>query len=201
MSNDDNVSRRAVLNGLAVTLGLASIPWAELARAAHDAHAAAQTGGSASYRLLGAADAADIEALTAQIVPTDDTPGAREAGVTFFIDTVLGSLLAHWRPSFEAGLREFQQACRARHPGIASFAALSAAQQIEFLHTVDNTRFFDQARLLTLCGMLSMQSYGGNRGGAGWKMMGFEDQHVFEPPFGYYDRDYPGFTPPPGKTS
>ena len=25
--------------------------------------------------------------------------------------------------------------------------------------------------------------------------MGFEDQHVFEPPFGYYDRDYQGFVP------
>jgi hypothetical protein len=23
--------------------------------------------------------------------------------------------------------------------------------------------------------------------------MGFEDQHVFNPPFGYYDRDYAGF--------
>jgi gluconate 2-dehydrogenase subunit 3-like protein len=157
--------------------------------------------GTVPYKLLGAADAADVEALTSQIVPTDDTPGAREAGVTFFIDTVLGSILAHWRPGFEAGLAEFQRACRARHPDAASFASLSSVQQIEFLRTVENTRFFEQARLLTLCGMLSMQSYGGNRDGAGWKMLGFKDQHVFEPPFGYYDRDYPGFAPLPGKSS
>jgi gluconate 2-dehydrogenase gamma chain len=199
--NSSDISRRSVLQGLALSLGVAGIQWSELARAAHDAHAAAQSPASTTYKLLSAADAADVEALTSQIIPSDDTPGAREAGVSYFIDTVLGSILAHWRPSFEAGLREFQQACRARHPDAASFAALASAQQIEFLHTVDTTRFFDQARLLTLCGMLSSPKYGGNRDGAGWKMLGFEDQHVFESPFGYYDRDYPGFTAESGKKS
>jgi hypothetical protein len=38
-----------------------------------------------------------------------------------------------------------------------------------------------------------MPEYGGNREGLGWKLIGFEDRHIFEPPFGYYDRDYPGF--------
>jgi len=199
--NEGSSSRRSALKGIAVSLGLASIPWSELARAAHAAHAAAQAPATATFTLLSAADAADVEALTSQIIPSDDTPGAREAGVTFFIDQVLGSLLAHWRPSFEAGLREFQQACRACHPDALSFAALAPERQVEFLRTVDTTRFFEQARLLTLCGMLSMPKYGGNRDGAGWKMMGFEDQHVFEPPFGYYDRDYPGFAPVPGKRS
>jgi hypothetical protein len=33
----------------------------------------------------------------------------------------------------------------------------------------------------------------------GWKLIGFEDRHVFEPPFGYYDRDYPGFLADPVK--
>ena len=28
---------------------------------------------------------------------------------------------------------------------------------------------------------------------SGWKLIGFEDRHAFQPPFGYYDRDYPGF--------
>jgi gluconate 2-dehydrogenase gamma chain len=95
--------------------------------------------------LLSVTDAADIEALTSQIIPTDDTPGAREAGVTFFIDNVLGSILSHWRPSFESGLREFQQACRAHNPDAASFAALAPARQVEFLRTVDTTRFFEGA--------------------------------------------------------
>ena len=60
-------------------------------------------------------------------------------------------------------------------------------QQIAFLHTVDTTPFFDLARQLTLCGMFSNPPYGGNRDKLGWKLIGFEDQHMFEPPFGYYD--------------
>jgi hypothetical protein len=47
--------------------------------------------------------------------------------------------------------------------------------------------------LLTLVGMFALPKYGGNRDGVGWKLLGFQDQHIFEPPFGYYDRDYPGF--------
>jgi gluconate 2-dehydrogenase gamma chain len=158
-----------------------------MARAAHEAHAAAQAPGSITYTLLDATDAADVEALTSQILPSDDTPGAREAGVTFFIDRALGSFFAHWQPGFMSGLRQFQAAVSAVHPG-ASFASLSPDRQIEFLHTVDQTPFFDQARLLTVCGMFSNPSYGGNRENIGWKLLGFEDQHIFEPPFGYYDR-------------
>ncbi len=90
------------------------------------------------------------------------------------------------------GLAEFQAAARAAYPQSPSFAALPPARQIEFLGTVDTTPFFDQARMLTVCGLFSSPAYGGNRDSVGWKLLGFEDQHVFEPPFGYYDRDYPG---------
>ena len=69
--------------------------------------------------------------------------------------------------------------------------------QIAFLKTVERTPFFDTARALTLLGMFSSPKYGGNFGGSGWKMMGFQDQHAFTPPFGYYDRDYTGFVPYP----
>jgi len=41
--------------------------------------------------------------------------------------------------------------------------------------------------------MFTLPAYGGNRGGVGWKLIGFEDAHVFQPPFGYYDRGYPGY--------
>ena len=44
-----------------------------------------------------------------------------------------------------------------------------------------------------LLGMFTLPAYGGNRAGVGWKLIGFEDTHAFYPPFGYYDRDYPGF--------
>jgi gluconate 2-dehydrogenase gamma chain len=190
--SDSAFSRRDALRSLAALAAAGALDWAAVARAGHEAHLAALAPGPITYTLLGPADAADLEALTSQIIPSDDTPGAREAGVTFFIDRALGSFFAHWRPGFMDGLLKFQGAARATYPQDASFAAMSGARQVEFLHTVDGTPFFDQARLLTLCGMFSSPAYGGNRDGLGWKLLGFEDQHMFSPPFGYYDRDYPG---------
>jgi len=143
--------------------------------------------------VLSAADAADIEAVAAQIIPADDTPGAREAGVVHFIDRALATFLSQLAGDYRVQLAEFQTVCRERHPGAASFASLTSTQQVVFLRAVDQTPFFDTTRLLTLLGMLSMPAYGGNRDGVGWKLIGFEDRHSFQPPFGYYDRGYPGF--------
>jgi gluconate 2-dehydrogenase gamma chain len=183
-------SRRSALRQLIAAMGAVALDWPAIVKAAHEAHVAAESPPTLSYTLLAAGDAADVEALTSQIVPSDETPGAREAGVTYFIDRGLGSFFSHWRESFTRGLAEFQTACRAFDPAGSSFAKLSSDRQIEFLRTVERTPFFDQARLLTLCGMFSSPKYGGNRNGVGWKLIGFEDQHVFEPPFGYYDWDY-----------
>jgi len=190
--SDSSFSRRDALRSLSALAAAGALDWSALAHAGHEAHMAAQAPGPIRYTLLGPADVADVEALTSQIIPSDETPGAREAAVTFFIDRALGSFFAHWRPSFLQGLAQFQAAARVAYPQSASFAALPDGRQIEFLHTVDGTPFFDQARLLTVCGMFSSPAYGGNRDGLGWKLLGFEDQHLFEPPFGYYDRDYPG---------
>ncbi len=197
----DEVSRRSLLQAIAATLGVAAVPlsWAEIANAAHDAHAAAQSPAVTGFTFFSAADGADVEAITAQIVPSDGTPGAREAGAIYFIDRALGSFFARMAPQFRAQLAEFQSACRGRFGDAHSFAALPSNDQIKFLKTVENTPFFDRVRLLTLLGMFTNPSYGGNRDGVGWKLIGFEDQHVFQPPFGYYDRDYPGFAVEPVK--
>ena len=79
----DDISRRALLQAIAATLGAAALPlgWAEIVLAAHQAHAAAHSAGESTRSFLSASEAADVEAVAAQIIPTDDTPGAREAGV------------------------------------------------------------------------------------------------------------------------
>jgi hypothetical protein len=51
--------------------------------------------------------------------------------------------------------------------------------------------------VLTVAGLLALPSYGGNENRSGWKLVGFVDQHVWSPPFGHYDKDYPGFEPYP----
>ena len=190
-----NLSRRSLLQAIAATIATAATPfgWAEIAHAMDVAHAAAQTGGDAKISFLSAAEAADIDAVAAQIIPTDDSPGAREAGVVYFIDRALATFLSQLAGDYRAQLTAFQAAVQQRHPSAASFASLTSEQQVEYLRAVDQTPFFNTTRLLTLLGMFSLPAYGGNRDGVGWKLLGFEDRHVFHPPFGYYDRDYPGF--------
>jgi hypothetical protein len=184
-----NLSRRSLLQAIAAIIAGSATPLgrAEVAHAmdaVHAAHAAAP-GADPKLTFFNAADAADVEAVTAQIIPSDDSPGAREAGVVYFIDRALTSIYAQ--------LAAFQSAFRASRPDAVSFASLTSAQQIEYLKQVDETPFFNTTRLLTLLGMFSLPAYRGNRDGVGWKLIGFEDAHVFQPPFGYYDRDYPGF--------
>ena len=187
----DDLSRRSLLRAIAAAIGAATLPldWAPLAPIAH----AAEQAGEPKLSFLSAADAADIEAVAAQIIPTDDTPGAREAGVVYFIDRALATFLSQLATDYRAQLAEFQAGFRERHPRGGSFADLAPVQQIDYLQGVDHTPFFDTTRLLTLLGMFSLAAYGGNRNGVGWKLIGFEDRHVFQPPFGYYDRGYPGF--------
>ena len=195
----DDISRRSLLHAIAATLGAAALPlsWAEIVSAAHQSRTAAQSPGASTRALLSAAEAADIDAVTALIIPTDDKPGAREAGVVYFIDRALATFLSQIASDYRTHLAVFQAACRGRHPAATSFASLTSEQQGEFLKTVEGTPFFDTTRLLTLLGMFSLPAYGGNRHGAGWKLIGFEDRHVFQPPFGHYDRDYPGFVADP----
>jgi gluconate 2-dehydrogenase subunit 3-like protein len=197
----DSLSRRSLLQAIAAVIATAATPLgrAEVAAMMDQAHAAAHAGGEAKISLLSAAEAADVEAIAAQIVPTDDTPGAREAGAVYFIDRTLATSFSQLAGDYRAQLAAFQAACRERHPGVGPFASLTSEQQIAYLKTVEQTPFFNTTRLLTLLGMFSLPSYGGNRDGVGWKLIGFEDRHIFQPPFGYYDRNYPGFVPDPVK--
>ena len=191
----DSLSRRAFLVALAETIGVSAtaLSWPEIASATHNADTAVKASEASPTRFFTHADAADVDAIAATIVPDGATPGAREAGVIHFIDRALATFFSRLAPDFRVQLAAFQKDCRERNTYIASFAALPAERQIEFMRTVEQTPFFEQMRLLTLLGMFSSPAYGGNVDGAGWKLLGFEDRHVFEPPFGWYDRDYPGF--------
>ena len=195
------LSRRSLLQAIAATIASAAVPigWPEVAQAMDHAHAAPAAPDASTFSLLSPAEAADIDAVAAQIVPSDDSPGAREAGAVSFIDRALATFFSQLAGDYRADLAAFQAACRTKHPQAASFAALGSAQQIAFLHGVDQTRFFNTTRLLTLLGMFALPEYGGNHDGVGWKLIGFEDAHVFHPPFGHYDREYPGFEVTSGK--
>jgi gluconate 2-dehydrogenase gamma chain len=196
MKEDAARTRREFLSGAGSALGVTWIAAQWPAIAAAHAHAAAVVadGGSIALAFFTPADARDVDAIAAQIIPTDDAPGAREAGALYFIDRSLYTWLAPQGEIFRGGLREFQEKFAAAHSGVA-FAAAGDATQLAYLSSNDQSEFFQSVRALTLIGLFALPQYGGNRDGMGWRLIGFEDQHVFAPPFGYYDRDYPGFMP------
>src|SRR6186713_95017 len=148
-----SLSRRSILQAIAATMATAAMPvrWSAIAEAVDDMPVRGQ-GGGFTLQFLSAAEAADIEAVASQIIPTDDTPGAREAGVVYFIDRALATFLSQLAGDYRAQLASFQAAYRERYPAAASFAALTSAQQVEYLQGVDQTPFFGTTRLLTLLG-------------------------------------------------
>ena len=194
--SEPNESRR---NFLFTTCGMATgtwlaASWPGIAAAAEHAHHAAAASSPQSFQFLSDSDAADVDAIAAQILPSGAQPGAHEARAMYFIDRALATFFSPRAAPFRLGLAKFQQAFRAVNPAAASFAAASPATQYAFLETIDRTEFFESMRVLTILGTLSSSQYGGNHDNLGWKLIGFEDKHVFTTPFGYYDRDYPGFT-------
>jgi gluconate 2-dehydrogenase gamma chain len=165
-----------------------------IAAAAHHAEQMPAEASGAHLQFFSAPEAADVEALCSQIVPSGATPGAREAHAVYFIDRSLASYFAAMAADYRKGLGEFQSAFLASNAA-HSFGAASPQVQMAFLKTADRTPFFETTRMLTVLGMFTSPKYGGNFQGSGWKLMGFVDQHAFAPPFGYYDAQYQGFVP------
>jgi hypothetical protein len=193
-------SRRTFLESTGQALGglWLATHWRAVAAAAHDAHGATASTDNSMLTSLSVAEAADVDALCACIVPGGRTPGAREARTVVFIDRVLSTCFADRRDAFLQGLTATRHDFETQRG--KAFAEGGADEQIAFMTTIDTSQFFGQLRFLTILGLLSSPRYGGNHQGAGWQLIGFVEEHVFSPPFGYYDRDYEGFElyPPAG---
>ncbi len=186
-------SRRAFL--ATTVAGVASTwvaaKWPEIlaadAYAAETASAAAQTGQPGKFAVFTADQAADVDAMASQIIPTDETPGAHEARVVYFIDRSLTTFASASRPAYVKGLAELQAKTTEMFPGAKKFSELNSAQQIQLLTAIEATPFFKTVRDHTVIGMFAGPQHGGNYNKVGWKLIGFEDTLNFQPPFGYYD--------------
>ena len=160
----------------------------DIAAAQQHAHEAVRSATPPPFQTLDAATAAEIDAIASQIVPSTDGPGAHEAGVVYFIDRALSTFDADLRETYRTGLAQVKQKRQEMFPGSAGIAALTSGQQVQFMRAIEHTDFFELLRTHTLYGFLGNPSYGGNRDRTGWKLIGFEDRMVYQPPFGYYDQ-------------
>lgn len=141
----------------------------------------------APFTNLGDAEAVEFEAIVARILPTTDTPGAREAGVIYFFDQTFGSFNAPMLDVARGGLAKLQSGI----DGDIKFSILTDEQVDAHLGAIEQTPFFGLMRFMTLCGFFGMSKYGGNRDGIGWKLVGMEPgMRAYQSPFGYYDAEY-----------
>jgi len=188
--------------------------WPAMASAATHAHAAVAAPAPAKFEFFTPEEAAEIEAMTSRIIPTDETAGAKEAGVVYFIDRALVTFASDSQKMYREGLADTQALLTEKFPGVKKFSSASSEQQDAVLEALSNSKpkvtasrrnrmgagaqpFFDTLRYHTIAGFLidPDSDRRGNRDGVGWKVIGRDREHVFQPPFGVLDKDYPGWQP------
>lgn len=137
------------------------------------AHQTRTTGAAPKLKTLSAEEAAAVEAIAEAIIPADDSPGARQAGVVYFIDQALAGFDSKKRQAYRDGLSEFEAKRREMFPAASNIASLAPAEAAKLLTALEATPFFEMIREHTIAGFLANPEYGGNRNEAGWKLIGF----------------------------
>lgn len=130
---------------------------------------------------LNPAEVATIDALASRILPgDDDDPGAREMGASTYIDRALAGFAREQRNLYRAGLRELDDLCRERHG--RPFRQLTESSQDALLAELDARHdvaadktaalLFAVVREHVMQACFCDPAYGGNRKGAGWRLVG-----------------------------
>src|ERR1700733_4641338 len=138
----NELSRRRFLSqaGMGVSAAWVSAHWPEMVSATVHARQAVQSSTAYKFEFFTPAEAAEIDALAARIIPTDDTPGAREAGVLYFIDRALVTFASGDQQKYREGLSDLQSLVKERLFGVENFSALTPEQQDELLHAMEPTQ-------------------------------------------------------------
>ena len=190
VDQDSSSRRQFVIRSLSgISVAWLTLHWPAILAAHDHAHAAAQSDAPVAFQFFSPDWALEIEAATAQIIPSDETPGAREAKVVYFIDRALVTFERDKQATYTQGLKDLENKTKSLFPQAEKFSGLSQAQQVQLLEAIEQSEFFELLRVHTIMGFLARPDYGGNQGEVGWKLIGFENKGVYSPPFGYYDAE------------
>lgn len=144
---------------------------------------------SKSLQALSRPQARLLEAVSARIFPTTDTPGAVEAGAVTYIDRALAGAYRSLFPLYRKGLRGMNR--HALDTLGRPFLDITEAEQDRVLKDFESGQvsgfresgeFFRILRRHVLEGVFGEPSYGGNRDMVGWILVGFPGQR-----YGYED--------------
>lgn len=133
------MERRELLHWLVATGGLAALHHfdeRDLAALGDAAHRALRDQASVGWRALSASEARTVAIVAEHIIPRTDTPGATDANVTAFIDTMLADWYAPAEAqAFRTGLGELDARARALHN--QAFMSCTGPQQIALVEAFD----------------------------------------------------------------
>ena len=151
-----------------------------------------QLGGEGARAFFNGEDAATVAALTERIMPgAAGKAGANDVGVLNYIDLALAGAYSDRQEFYRHGLVQLEAYCQATYK--KSFVDLAAAQQDEVIGALESGKatgfdwpraqpFFATLRIHTMEGMFADPVYGGNKGFAGWRLVGFPGaQETFTP--------------------
>ena len=199
---DESSGRRRFLKSVGA-LGAAGVPATVVPVQVSGAEPHAHPGNvKEKYMFFSAAEVAFVDAAVARLIPADELgPGAKEAGVAYFIDQQLfggwGTMAKMYRQGpysegtpqqgyqspltpqeiYRAAIREINHALG------KPFEKFAAKEQDEVLKNLEDGKlalesvpsrfFFNMLLESTIEGFFSDPIYGGNRGKAGWRLVGF----------------------------
>jgi gluconate 2-dehydrogenase gamma chain len=188
---DDTLTRRRFLKGTGSVAGSSVVRLSLPGLAALSEAARSARDDGEGFETLSKREAIELEAMAARILPTTDTPGAREAGVVYFMDKALGSFMSAEFESIRRGLGEFLSGVSASFPGMKTFSQLTEDEQDVYLRLRDRSHFFNRVHFMTIAGFFCMGPHGGNHDEIGWQLIGFDGSRgAWQPPYGYYDAEY-----------
>ncbi len=121
-------------------------------------------------RILNQAELETLEAMCEKIIPADQDPGAKWAGVVNYIDRQLSGFYREHRQDYRAGIAEAD-----RRAG-GSFARAAPAAQLEIMKSLEDDNstkvFFALLVSHTMQGFYGNPRHGGNRDYCSWRMLG-----------------------------
>jgi len=141
------------------------------------------------WRVLTPEEARLVEAVTEQIIPSDRDPGAREAGVVFFIDRQLDGPYRRFAEAYHTGLACLAKTCQVMFG--KHFEELNWSDQTRVLKAMESNKapkdlwntptsaeFFNLIRDHSMQGFYGSPRHGGNRNYVSYKMLGLEYPRV-----------------------
>ncbi len=178
MPEPEGVSRRTMLKLAAIGALGAAVGFGASAGIGHWRH-----GAPPPYLFFTESEGSLLIAICEQIIPGDDTAGATDAGVIYYIDRQISGPLARHQQSYRLGLESFRKTCLQVYK--VPFEQLPFERQTEAWRLIEASNapkelwadpaqgaFFDLVLDHTRQGFYGSPRHGGNRHYASYQMMG-----------------------------